>query len=68
MFREYSDVCVAGHGTKGNGTFLAQNLYAIAYNYAAVDGRGVYATEIDCAHPLDLTFPSTSDNKVLNRL
>lgn len=47
VFREYSDVCVAGHGTKGNGTFLAQNLYAIAYNYAAVDGRGVYATEID---------------------
>ena len=43
VFREYSRVCVDGGGTRGNGTFAARNLYAVAYNYAAVDGRAALA-------------------------
>lgn len=47
LYAEYANVCVAGGGTRGNGTFLAQNLYAVAYNYAAVDGRAAYAEGVD---------------------
>jgi len=47
LYRQYVAVCVDGGGTRGNGTFLAKNLYSIAYNYAAENGHTAHAKALD---------------------
>lgn len=43
FYREYHRGCVEG---ATNGTFLAANLYSVAYNYASIEGSGLYSDGI----------------------